>query len=381
LNRIKSIFVCLVLTLATLSINAETTSTTTTSPASGTLCPNKFPDFINDICWSCMFPFKIFGAKIMQASGEDFNTDADGLVCVCPEQLKVGAPVSFWEMSYIVDVHTAPGCLPTLGGLTLPVPWVDNQYGVIGDAADQRRNAFRNSAYYVSPMMYLLELVLDDACSDRSPFDVGWASEFDPTWADDELALIKMPVSFAFGTLPGIMAAGPDSAAALVGFPINSIFWQAGSLGPMYPLTGNVRDYKSMDQVGSLLATRMLAEAHAMREMVGLFAKGGGRSYACESGEPGCDSSVTKGAMCAGSPSSFPQQLIMPKKQYKLQRIFPNPATTKLPLGGCCQPIGRTTTLTEKGTQLPLDGYKDFGYAIFRKRDCCSGVVSPVTFQ
>lgn len=368
--RFKLGLIALFLTITSISAQADA------------ICPNKFPDFINDVCWSCMFPFKVFGANLMRSDGEDFDTDASkSPVCLCVDQLKAGVPVSFWEMSYMVDVHTAPGCLPTLGGMTLPLPWVDSQYGVIGGQNTPRKTSFRNSAYYVSPMMYLLGAVLDDSCSDRSPFDVGWTSEFDPTWSDDELALIKMPIAYAFSSLPGVMAAGVDAAAALIGFPRNEIFWQAGSWGPMYPITGNVKDFRSMDQTGHLLAARMLAEAHGMREMAGLFSKGGGRSYACEPGEPGCDSSTTNAAMCAGSPTDMPSELIMKKKQYKLQRLFPTPYTSKSNLGGCCMPIGRTTVMSESRTQMPPEGYKDFGYAIFRKRDCCSGVVSPASFQ
>jgi len=349
--------------------------------AADPICPNKFPDFISDICWSCMFPFKIFGTATVGLGAEDFRTAADeSPVCLCSEQLKVGAPVGFWEMSHMIDVHTTPGCLPTLGGMKLNLPWNKSQYGVI-TPDPRRKSAFRHSAYYVSPMMYLLEVVLDDACSDRSPFDVGWTSEFDPTWDDDELALIKMPIAYAFSNLPGVMAAGVDAAAALTGFPRNEIFWQAGSWGPLYPITGNVKDHKSMDNTGHLLATRMLAGAHAMRELAGLYSKGAGRSYACEPGEIGCDSSVTRAAMCAGSPSTMPLNIVMKKKQYKLQRIFPTPSTGKTQLGGCCVPIGRTTALREKMTQPPLEGYKDFGYAIFRKRDCCAGVISPSTLQ
>lgn len=356
--------------------------TATTARAGDPLCPNKFPDFINDVCWSCMFPFKVFGAKVLGGDGEDFKTEADqSPFCLCTGQLKVGVPVSFWEMSYIVDVHTAPGCLPTLGGMQIKLPWVDSQYGKISGKEVQRKSAFRNSAYYVAPMMYLLEAVLDDACSDRSPFDVGWSSEFDPTWSDDELALIKMPIAYAFNSLPGAMAAGVDAAAAMVGFSRDEIFWQAGSWGPLYPITGNVKDHKSMDNTGHLVAARMLAEAHGMREMAGLFSKGGGRSYACEDGEVGCDSNVSKAVMCSGSPADMPPELIMKKRQYKIQRLFPTPDTSKNFLGGCCTPIGRSTALREQMTQLPLEGYKDFGYAIFRKRDCCSGVLSPASAQ
>lgn len=353
-----------------------------TSHAADALCPNKFPDFINDVCWSCMFPIKMFGAITMGHDGEDFTTEADSSpVCLCPEQLKAGIPTSFWEMAYIVDVHTAPGCLPTLGGTKLTLPWSEKNYGVVKKQKAARGNGYRNAAYYVSPMMYLLNTVLDDACSDRSSFDVAWSSEFDPSWSDDQLAMIKMPVAHGFSNIAGAMAAGIDSLAALTGFPRNDIFWQAGSWGPLYPITGNVKTHISMDNTGHLLAARMLAEAHAMREMGSLFTKGGGRSYACEPGEVDCTSDMTRAVMCAGSPADMPRQLIMKKKQYKIQRLFPTPDNEKGLLGGCCVPIGRSTALREAGTQLPIEGYKDFGYTIFRKRDCCSGVVSPSSAQ
>lgn len=341
------------------------------------LCPNQFPNFISDVCWNCVFPIKIFGKAIPglgASANQDFASGPTLPVCACLNQLKVGAPMSMWEMAYIVDVHTEPGCMPALGGLRIPMPWNDSQYGKIDADKVIRKGAFRHSTYYVSPMMYLLEIVLDDQCADRSPFDVGWQSEFDPTWDDDELALIKMPISFAFGSIPAVLAGGVDSAASQVGFPINEIFWQAGSLGPMYPITGNVKDYRSNDQLAQLIVTRMLAEAHDMQEIAGLFGKGGGRSYGCEPGEVGCNDSTEKQAMCAGSPASMPPQIIMKKRQYKLQRLAPVPATSKIDFGSCCHPIGRNPILTEVGTQVPINGYKDFTYSVFRKRDCCAGI-------
>ncbi|RFP91848.1 conjugal transfer protein TraU, partial [Pseudomonas fluorescens] len=50
----------------------------------------------------------------------------------------------------------------------------------------------------------------------------------------------------------------------------------------------------------------------------------------------------------------------------------PKPETAKI-AGKCCSPIGRSAILTESNTEFPLPGYKDFGYGIFRKRDCCGG--------
>lgn len=372
MKSIKSFFVGLFIVATGLQTHAASNE-----------CPNKFPNLVNDICWSCMFPFRLWGANILKLNGEDFPTDASSQVaCVCVSSLKIGVPIAFWEPAYWVDVHTSPGCSPTAGGLEVPLPWVEGQKG--GTMIDKKSNvqkSFMHATYYVAPVMFMLEAVIDDTCSDRSAFDIGWSSEFDPTWDDDELAMIKMPIAFAFGSLPGILAAGPDAAAAAIGFPIDAVFWQAGSWGPIYPMGGTSQNYVSDDQRGRLYTTRMLAEAHAMSEMAGLFAKGGGRSFACRSGEPGCNSTMTKQAMCAGSPWDMPKQLVMQKGQYKIQRMFPVPQTRKLSLGGCCSPIGRTTIVQEFGTQGPLTEHKDYGYAVFRKRDCCAGVVTPASAQ
>jgi conjugal transfer pilus assembly protein TraU len=64
----------------------------------------------------------------------------------------------------------------------------------------------------------------------------------------------------------------------------------------------------------------------------------------------------------------------MDKRQYKISRLYPVPQTGPI-LGLCCSPIGRSTILYEVGTQAPIPKAKDYGYIVFRKRDCCSGAV------
>jgi conjugal transfer pilus assembly protein TraU len=59
----------------------------------------------------------------------------------------------------------------------------------------------------------------------------------------------------------------------------------------------------------------------------------------------------------------------MDKRQYKTNRVFPFP-------DNMCSPIGRPLLLQEKGAARPQD--KDYGYFIFRKKDCCAPVYSPM---
>ena len=309
-----------------------------------------------------MFPMKLAGQNLLSAGQEDWQT-YDSPICICSGSATIGVPVSFWEPAIIVDVHTQPGCLPTLGGISLPLGGkmgsanLDHSYGTINQN-------FRQSTYYVSPLMYLMEAVLDDSCADRSAFDVAWTSEVDPTWNDDELAFIRAPLAFAFGSIPAQVAAAADAVAANAGFPLSQVFWQAGSWGPIYPMNGTGVRF-SDDQFGRLITTRMLAEAHDMSELAGLFAKGGGQSYGSK-------------AMCTELPSGWPAMPIMDKRQYKISRLYPLPQTSKIN-GLCCSPIGRSTVLVEPGTQIPTNKFKDFGYTVYRKRDCCAGVISPKT--
>ena len=323
--------------------------------ASGTTCDNNFPNFITDVCWSCMYPMTIAGGAISLSTGQEDWSSGVPPVCICAGAMKAGVSMGFWEPAIIIDSHINPGCMSTLGGAKFPIG------GNIGGVTDPHTStAFRQSTYYRSPLMYLMSAVLDDSCADRSAFDMAWTSELDPSWNDDEAASIKMPIAFAFGSLPGVMAGGVDAIAANAGWPISEIFWQAGSWGPIYPLSGNGH-YFSDDQFGRLITTKMLAEAHDMGELGNLFTGGAGKSYGAS-------------AMCTQDPMGWPIQPIMDKKQYKISRLFPVPQTSKI-AGLCCSPIGRSTLLAETMSQGPTTKFKDFGYIVYRKRDCCAVIV------
>ena len=326
-------------------------------------CDNNFPNFLTDVCWSCMFPMKLAGQSISISGGagqEDWDSGVNTPVCGCADQLKLGVPMSFWEPAIIIDSHIKAGCMSTLGGISLPLG--GNMQGTNGGGSTKSttKTAFRQSTYYTSPLMYLLGQVLDDTCSDRSAFNLAWTSEVDPSWNDDTLSAIKMPIQFAFGSMPGVLAGAVDAIASTAGWPISSIFWQAGSWGTMYPLQGNA-PYVSDDQFGRLMSARMLAEAHDMGELWNIFSGGAGQSYG-------------PSAMCAQTPMAWPVELVMNKKQYKISRLYPLPQTAKI-AGLCCSPIGRTTILSEIGVQSPVPKAKDLGYIIYRKRDCCAGIV------
>lgn len=312
--------------------------------ANAGLCVGKFPNLITDICWSCTFPITFMGVPL--SSGEDYSSRSNNSpVCLCSNQLKAGIPTSFWEMVYMADVTNVPGCFPLLGGVMVNTGINSQQYGA--DSETDKGKSFQQVNLYINPAMYLLGAVVDSTCMDSRGFDVPWVSFADPTHNDDALSMILTPYAYPFAGLTALAAGSVDAVAASAGFPIPSLFWVAGAWGPMYPLTGNVSAKVSRDQMGRLQTTRLLAKLHAM-----------GTQY----------SAAGDDAMCGYIP-----KLIMDKREYKLTRLLPFPEPKIL--GGCCQPIGRSTILSESGTQAPTPSMKDFGYAIFRKRDCCSGVI------
>ena len=58
---------------------------------------------------------------------------------------------------------------------------------------------------------------------------------------------------------------------------------------------------------------------------------------------------------------------IIKKSQYKTQMTYPRPTTRGTM---ACNPLGRTEVIWGSGREFPYKG-EDFGYLIWRKRNCC----------
>lgn len=322
-------------------------------PGIGAVCTGKFPNLITDVCYDCMFPISLAGNLIsIGVSGDDYDSGAGASpVCACVSNLSVGTPMSFWEPTFMVDVTNKPGCMPLLGGIDISTPFNSLEYGAeqrsAAPSGSLRKSAFMHVNEYINPMMTALGVISDSPCLDQRGFDVPFISWADPTWNDDALAMILTPYGYAFAGIPSIAAEAPDAIAATTGFPTASLFWVAGAWGPMYPVTGNVATTNSPEQTAHLLTARLFAKLHAA---------------GVQQSTAGLDALRSCGAM--GLP-----EFLMDKRQYKTNRVFPFPDNT-------CTPFGRTLLLQEKGAARPQD--KDYGYFIFRKKDCCAPVYSPL---
>ncbi len=312
------------------------------SSAQTQTCTGAFPNPLSDICYDCLFPITLGGGLInLGIQGDDYNTGTGtNPICSCADNLSVGTPVSFWEPRYMVDVTNTAGCMPLLGGIQIPLPFNALENGSTSLGNGSGKSAFMQLNEYINPVMTALGVISASPCLDNRSFDIPYMSWADPTWNDDTLALILTPYAFAFSDVASIAAEAPDSIQATIGFPNQYLFWVAGAWGEMYPLTGNVNVANTPEQVSHLLVARILAKLHAA---------GAQQTTAGVNALKACNA--------FGVP-----ELIMDKRQYKTNRVFPFP-------DGMCTPIGRPLMLQESGAARPTD--KDYGYFIFQRKDCC----------
>lgn len=306
-------------------------------------CVGKFVNPFQDICWSCIFPITIGNFELYSGGREDTENPSNPL-CLCE---KGGIPVpgisiGFWEPARLADVTRTPYCMVGLGGLKLGGN-VTKKHGAV--ARKTNNNALKHSFYhvhwYIYPVMYWLEILMDFLCLESMSVDIAYLSELDPLWNNDELNTIINPEAILFGNSIAQLACAADCMAATLGFPSEGLFWCAGCNGSLYPFGGFIESHTSGVQASSLIVERTIARLHR----VGLAWETSGSYALCEK-------------------RLAPK---VKKTQYKLQMTYPVPnANGKM----ACNPFGRTTAFWGSGREFPGNG-EDFGYLIWRKRNCC----------
>lgn len=310
------------------------------SASSWCKCTGRFVNPMSDICWSCLFPITICGLKV-SPSGEDTGNPRD-ILCTCGKPIpRIGIPISFWEPARLIDVTRVKFCLVNMGGLQIGADSIRGHGNIsTGATTNNTKNSFYQVHYYVYPVLHWLELLTNFVCMEKGQWDVAYITEFDPLWNDDETAFVLNPEAVIFGNPIAQAACAADSVAATAGFPLDEMFWCAGCQGSIYPYTGHVPYHIGGVQASLLLTSRMLAKMHKE-----LLAKG----------------TSGKAALC--------EQYLMPlmmKSQYKQQMLYPSSTTGS----GGCKPLSRTSVHWEGGKEKPYTG-EDFGYLIWRKRNCC----------
>lgn len=316
-----------------------------TSPAAAVLpgkCSGRFVNPITDICWSCLFPISV-GAFPVWPSGRPDAPNPPLPVCYCPP-LQVGVSMGFWEPIRLADVSMKPWCFVNLGGLSLN-PGFDIGHKQFAGPSILGGNGQNSGGWhvhwYVYPLIYWLELLTDFACMEEGSIDVAYISEVDPLWQDSELATIINPEAILFANPLATAACAADCVAATTALPLDPLSWCAGCFGTMYPMNGNIPAQFGHVQGSRLALSRFIYKLH--RQM------------------------VAEGTMGAkGLCSKYPMPILR-KQQYRLQAVNPRPQTSGR---YACAPIGASPLMYGAGQMIPVIG-EDFGYLVWRKRNCC----------
>jgi conjugal transfer pilus assembly protein TraU len=335
-----------ILSAVRLALVALLVSLASLAPASAQgvgVCNGKFVNPITDVCWGCLFPLSIGSLKIWPSNRPDTKNPALP-ICVCPNPVpRIGIAIGFWEPTRLADVTMKPWCFVNLGGLKLDpgfnigtkglqgVPATGGMHGQTGDW---------HVHWYFYPLISWLQLVVDFLCLEFSGIDIAYVTELDPLWQDSELTTILNPESVLFANPIAYAACSADCVASTTKLPIDEMFWCSGCQGVMYPLNGKVSAQYGHVQGSRLAVQRMAFKLHRMGILWG--------SYGSE-------------GLC----SNYPMP-IMRKAQYRIQATNPIPMVSgRL----ACGPLG-SHQLLKGGRMLPAVG-EDFGYLIWRKRNCC----------
>jgi conjugal transfer pilus assembly protein TraU len=316
-------------------------------------CHGRFMNPVSDICWSCIFPVSIGGVPVITGGQEDYDTGAPAFcACTTTTGVRVGLNMGFWEPVRVAEVVRHPYCFPMLNGLVIDLGVqapAHARSGGDGAYGKSSPTSIYQMHWYINPLMFILEVLLDTGCLEQAAFDMAYITELDPLWDDSEATFVLNPDAGLFTSVAASAACAADAVAAMTGFARNELFWCAGAQGKMYPLDGWVGAHVSGIQASVLLMQRFTNKLH--RE--GLMWAANGPAGQC----------------------GYYVQPIMDKRAYKYQMVWPSRTTEKID-GRCCYPYGRTTQLWQAGKSYPIGG-EDFAYQIFRRRDCCAGAGLP----
>lgn len=304
---------------------------------------------ITDVCWSCLFPIISLGVPLGASSSEAPDDRSKKIVCLCKDDLGVPYPgftYGMWMPSKLVELVRMPGCLPTLGGVTLNFDKIDQgtwQSQEITPEMTQASHAHYHT--YAFPILVILNMFEKAECIKDHYVDIDllYMSEFDPTWYDDTICYFTNPEAVLLGNPISMLSCVPDAlSSTALQKPINSLFWCAGSWGSMYPFTTNIAGGGGAVMHSSLMMARLLSALHRR-----FFLR---KTY-------------TDDALCSSEIAFF-----IPKTQYKITMIYPVPERTTAHV------LGQSDLFWGASRTIPVTG-EDFIYLLWTWNDCCMSMV------
>nr|MCH9780916.1 TraU family protein [Alphaproteobacteria bacterium] len=261
-------------------------------------------------------------------------------VCSCPLPPplppKVGVPVSLWEPVRVAEVVRDPFCFPSLDGESIDAGSLAGRTGGLHEGATDW-----HVHWFTYPLLSWMEFTVTGACADiGTSWDLGYMTEIDPLWNNDELAFFLTPESVLFSNILAQATCAADCIAANVTNALDTFFWCAGCQGGVYPLSSRAL-HTSEIQSSITAVEKMTYKLHRQ-----LLAR----------------DTTNPLLLCSSTFSP-----IWKKGQYRTQPVLPVPSTSGT---FACSPYGRSTFFYEWGKTIPTQEH--YAYLIWRKRLCCA---------
>lgn len=304
-------------------------------------CRGRFLNPITEINWNMIFPIRIAGVKVdMNNSSTESAKTVNSSLCICPSHL-LGVPtpgvlVTFHEPLYVEEIVKTPGCLSSLGGISILSGYDMEQ----ADLKEDENNSSRWQVHwYEYPIFAMLELFQGFSCIKNSGFSLGYITELDPTWQDDAWSAVFAPESLLFANPIAQTACMVDAMAATSLHPLDDMFWCAGSWGPIYPLTGNANTSVDHIQSANLEGAKLIARLARMGMLW---------------------NTVGTDAICSSTPMP-----ILVKSEFTIDPVYPQVSNKQ----GLV--IGAATSAWEYDPPQTYPGYENINQVIFQEQQCC----------
>jgi len=199
-------------------------------------CPgdSALTDLISAICWECIFPIYIAGVEIDTGSHVNDITESEASTeCTCPVEWppyeRMGITISFWPVSYYVEVVKDPYCFPSYGlningnesGDSLKS--LTNGGGAEMGHEGNETSTFAQAHFWYFYILGMMDEALDTMCEETTSTDLVGLSEIDPLWQDDELAIIIGPEAYLFANYGAQLTCIADAVTTNVGYSLSPL--------------------------------------------------------------------------------------------------------------------------------------------------------------
>lgn len=264
---LKRILTALALTAGL--FGAAHSQTTTASTPVEHICESAAFNPMSDVDWNYMYPITIAGAIMGTQNGPPVPLMAMmPPVCVCPTWFgftMTGIGITYWSPNYLYEVERRPGCSTSTGG-----SMVLSGYGLLHSEQsenhlNQGKGANRMQIhYYHYPLFSMIEGMAAVNCHQIGDAGIGYMTEFDTFWQNDEWGAIFSPEAGIFATVTAAFTCAIDTVASSLGYTLDPLFWCSGAWGTVYPLSGNSSHSGNSFAMNNSLAAKFLYRQHRL---------------------------------------------------------------------------------------------------------------------